>query len=461
MKSVSLFQVRPSFINNDPNAVSPLFEITPHSLTFAKDSRIFNVANQDRFYLFKATDTDPSVTNPTLTSDELDAIVAIKTAFDNAATIQGVGAIKNNLISGVIFEINQTPLLGSSLTFLDYTELTLHNGLVTAKELEIEISARISVRLWSSDLAFQASYPFYEIDIVLPFTNFGTLLGTNIPQFKVELLNIRPDTMHIQLEAARTVDVGGITRVFPPTFTRIIDVPFRDPSNPTINIPCYFGFNIYGPQGAYDDILRDRIREHLRDVLGFTDPQIDNFFPTLNQVNEFFFVPHWDNIAVPFNNSGENGIFSQMVPHYQKDFDLLDYFTIFDEAFVLENSYDFPMLYRNILITAINGKYSIANRQDFREYYSDLISQNSFSGPDLNRLNPRTVDFITMMEHILEVAIQPTSLLAYSKAMAKAGLGYVIRVRERFGVEYISIRRGEHYFYVIPRYEYNRIRDSL
>jgi len=178
---------------------------------------------------------------------------------------------------------------------------------------------------------------------------------------------------------------------------------------------------------------------------------IEQLFPSILNINEFFITPRWDKIAIP-SQVGQASINSQISLTYQEVFNIDKFIKIFtDTNYLMYNTYSVPFDYNNILLCITNGYYTEANVKDFKLYYSDLITVTS-THPDFARMSTVTQKFITLLENMLDIADCENSSELFNKILQNSN--YKFTIISRGGVEYLSIFYDKHQYYVIPKYQY-------
>lgn len=308
----------------------------------------------------------------------------------------------------------------------------------------------IKCSVWLSDRTFKLFYPLYDIDVVTPFEEFDTIVK-------------KPSEM---LAALGKFDLNKFARRqdevkdgYPSTFSRVLNIPYR-PRKDLKTVDCWFGFNIYGAAGDYEHLMREKLYDYLKD-LGLSDEWIEDHFPSIFEVNEFFIVPEWTDYALP-NRNNQGSINSQVNKAYSAPFNMPKYVKAYDgkDNFMRANTYNVPIAYNNLMCRVLNGVYTQEEVQDFKKYYGDLITVSSTS-PDFARMSTKTQRFLIVLNHMINVsdAIDQTEL--FNKLMSDSYLldnkliKFAIAVRR--GVTYISTYYDQHRYFMVPRYEFERI----
>lgn len=428
-----------SFINNNEGVVAPIYELSDMGLTYSKQKQQYASSDDSTFslYVFKEIDNDG------LSQTEIDNIINIVKEFVLYCTTVQLSEAQDRVIT---FMANYNVAHSSAaISDLKYTTL-IETENVTAPGYMTFTVLGISCSIWLNDPAFRGYFPDYEINIVYPFVNFNGTVA-NVSAMVSALSSFSLVEFNTRIEQAKGV--------YPTTYVKILNIPYRIPGTQILK-DCYFAFNQYGAQGNYDYVLKLKLYEALQG-LGLTSEYIEMIFPSILKINEFFITPRWDRFAIP-TQIGQNGILSQISKAFSDTFDLATYIKVYNDLdYLKNNSYNVPYDYNNVLLTISNGYYSDEEVKDFKTYYSDLISVTS-THPDFGRMNTKTQHFATMLENMLEVADAETSVKMFNKMLSNHD--YTFNMITRQGVWYLSMFFDKHQIYVIPKFEYMRLKNG-
>lgn len=432
-KEIKGFITRDDFVLSSNAEVSPLYELSDIAYTYSKDKKIYNSFNNSLYalHVFKHTEVQ------TLLQSEVEDIIEVVRKFSEYLT---ASLITNKQQSIIVFT-NDFNLLNPSkaVSEFSYNTVVSHQGIKSVDYVTFKING-ISCSLWLSDEVFRAFYPEYDINIVLPFSNFQAVVS-NTSEFIASLEGFDLIDFNRRVEENKND--------FPTTYTKIINIPYRVP-NSSVTKNCYFAFNIYGLQGNYDYILKLELYSYLTTVLGLEGSYVEAIFPTILNINEFFLVPRWDAISIP-SQVGQSGINSQIFASYSQTFDQDKFIKVYaDTAHLRANTYNVPFDYNNIMLQVTNGYYTEMPVRDFKTYYNDLITVTS-THPDFARMKSRTQRFVTLMESMLEVSNANNATEMFNKVLQNENYRFTIITRG--GVNYISIMFEDHQLYMVPKYE--------
>lgn len=425
-----------SFIDNALGAVAPLYEISPQGLTYAKEKQQYFSTTDSRYSLHVFHSEEGTL----LSQVQINAALEIVQRLVNYTTLNRTVSKQAAIVTFMTgYNLGHPGAEVSEMTISALLDL----GEYVAPDYVSFAVQGVTFSLWLNDASFRGFYPHYEIDIVLPFVDFESIVH-NGPAMMDASSSFSLVEFNKRIEEAK--------KNLPTTYTAILNIPYRLP-NSTVVRDMYFAFNQYGSQGNYDYVLKLKLYEYLKS-LGLTSEYIESIFPTILQINEFFVTPRWTSNAIP-SRVGQSAIMSQISKAYDTEFDLDRYIKVYtDLAFLRSNSYNVPYDYNNLLLTVTNGFYTDPEVRDFRTVYGDLITVTS-SHPDFARMSRKTMHLVTLLENMLSICDVDNSSQLFTKMMDNEN--YDFNILTRLGVSYLSIQMDGHQFYMIPKFEYRRL----
>ena len=436
-KEIKAFVTSDIFVDNTPNVISPLYEISDIALTYSKNKKQYfsSINPLYSLYLFKSIDlTD-------LTQDEVNNIINVITSLSSFLSTTQL-TTKQQIIISFVNDYNITNPT-SPISNLLYNN-TVDVNLTRSVDYLSFIVNDISCEIWLSDSIFRTFYPHYDINIILPVENFQAVVN-NAGNFITALDNFN------LLEFNERIEVNK--NLTPATYTKILNIPYRVP-NTNVYKNCYFAFNIYGLQGNYDYILKLELYKYLTENLSMPGSVVEEIFPSILNINEFFITPRWDKIAIP-SQVGQASIASQISSAFNEDFDANKFVKIYNNTnYLRNNTYSVPFDYNNILLHVTNGFYSEDGLQDFKQYFSDMITVTS-THPDFARMMPRTQHLVSLLENMLAISNCNNSTELFNNLVGNTN--YRFTIINRGGVNYLSYFLDKHQIYVLPKYEFLRL----
>ncbi len=436
-KEIKAFVTSDIFVDNTVNVISPLYEISDIALTYSKNKQqYFSTVNPlYSLYLFKAIELS------SLTQDEVNDILNVITTLSSFLTTTQLTSKQQILISFT----NDYNLMNptSPVSNLVYNNTVDVNLTRSVDYLSFSVKS-INCEIWLSDSIFRTFYPHYDVSIILPFENFPAIVN-NAGNFITALDGFDLLAFNERIETNKDVS--------PTTYTKMLNIPYRVP-NTSIYKNCYFAFNIYGLQGNYDYILKLELYQYLTTTLAMPGSVVEELFPSILNINEFFITPRWDKIAIP-SQVGQASIASQIASAFSEEFDADKFVQVYNNTtYLRNNTYAVPFDYNNILLHITNGFYSEDGFKDFKQYFGDFITVTS-THPDFARMSPRTQHLVSLLESMLVVSNCNNSTELFNNLIGNTS--YRFTIINRGGVNYISFFLEKHQIYVLPKYEFLRL----
>lgn len=437
MKEIKCFMTNSDFITPDNRTVAEVYELSDEGYTFSKRKQHVWLASAKHKGIVNFHYTEENE----LTQEEAEFIFKVIEDFSTHITTKIIEN-KDEITTTFLQEFNASSK--TKLLNIDYNTTT-KVGDEKYPDYVLFKTKGLSCSCWLSDFSFKQFYPLYDIDIIPPFQRFEQIVR-NDAEMIYEL-----DNFNLAI-FAESLDIRK--EGHPSTFTKVINVPYY-PDKGDKGIPCNFGFNIYGKQGEFDHLLRETLYQYLNKKLGLEEAWIEKHFPDIFKVNEFFIIPEWTSYAIPFA-TGQGSINSQILPTYPKVSGLEHFIPSYadDIEDLKKSAYDVPFAYNNITTRIVNGRRTVDQIKDFRKYYHDLITYSS-KHPDFDRMSSETMRFLIMMESMFYIADSNAQTEIFSKMMVPSEFKFSLS--ERTEVEYLSILFRDHRYYMLPRYEYERI----
>lgn len=436
-KEIKAFITSDNFIDNNSSVVSPLYELSDIALTYSKNKQQYFSTTNPLYSLFLFSATDLT----SLTQNEVNDIINVVTSLSSFLTTTQITS-KQQVIIAFTSEFNQTNPT-TPVDNLVYNNTVDVNLIRSVDYLSFTING-INCEIWLSDSIFRTFYPEYDISIILPFENYASIVN-NPSNFISALDSFDLLTLNERIEENKALS--------PTTYTKILNIPYHVP-NTNIYRNCYFAFNIYGLQGNYDYILKLELYSYMTNTLGMPGTTVEELFPSILNINEFFITPRWDKIAIP-SQVGQSSIASQIASAFNEQFDTDKFVKVYNNTtFLRNNTYAVPFDYNNIMLHITNGYYSEDNLQDFKTYFSDFITVTS-THPDFARMSVRSQHLVSLLESMLAVSNCSNSTELFNNLIGNTSYRFTIINRD--GVNYLSFFLDKHQIYVLPKYEFIRL----
>lgn len=436
-KQIRAFITNDNFIDNSSNVVSPLFEISDIALTYSRNKQQYFSTINPLYSLFLFSSTDLTF----LTQNEVNDIINVIISLNNFLSTTQITS-KQQIIITFTNNFNSTNPT-TPISNLLYNNTVDVNLVRSVDYLSFTID-NISCEIWLSDSIFRTFYPEYNISIVLPFENYSSIVN-NPSDFITALDSFDLVVMNNRIEKDKAMN--------PTTYSKIMNIPYRVP-NTSIYKNCYFAFNIYGLQGNYDYILKLELYNYMTTTLGMNSSVVEELFPSILNINEFFITPRWDKIAIP-SQVAQASISSQIASTFNETFDINKFIKIYNNiTYLRNNTYSVPFDYNNILLHITNGLYSENSIKDFKSYFSDFITVTS-THPDFARMSLRTQRLVSLLESMLSISNCNNSTELFNNMVSNTN--YRFTITNRSGVSYLSFLLDKHQIYILPKYEFLRL----
>lgn len=421
-------------VDNTPDVVGPVGELSSYSMTFARDKLIYTHADQPGLSVVSFSYQN-DVEYLTLSPTEQNTLVTVCgwiyqqgrgggfteniAEFQNALLAEFSGRIELH-DNGVMTTFGVNRYCPEFITFSPA-------GQGTTKQWTI----------WFSDLAFRNQAPLSLIHVVPPVKEVDDFFGTPA---EVQALVVPPDIQGMNDQAE---EMKGD---YPYTALRTWMFNWVNPSNPSEKIPTYWLTIHYGDAGNNLDSAKDAIVDH---ILSNSDRDREDWaeiFPDLFTSTEFIIVPHYDLVARE-SMSRQPAIYSPIVNHKISLDDMLHHVrgSGYSEKYIRDVIEIAPTLYRSLAISVVGGP---ENR--------DGINKLSLRYPDFMNIYTTHVDFGYMEEETREFVMTLTELIYVAEqATRSSSIPRKYNRITREGQAYISINFKGFLYLVVPKYDYN------
>jgi hypothetical protein len=401
-------------IDNDPNVVAPIGELSTRSRTYARDVQSYR---KDELadviaHVFSSKQDNASVT---LRGDVLDAVYTLSEYVYNRA-LSGL-----NTNDATALTSNLEADLGGSFTGWSVGDMVSNGSLWMPSYIIAYVLGQeedTSVRLFFADAAFQNLYDQYHITVSHPVDQIDDLQGT--------LASITAAT--VELNTSMVFDrLGQAAHPYPYTLSASFTFAVVNPQDPTDTLELPWSVAIYGQAGNNVDAIYSAIRASILENSSYGIEDWEDRIPDLFKTVEFTLVPFWDQYSVP-NQSLEAGLFSPLM-RYKDIFETLrSHMPLYSGAHIQEHADVTTYLYKSIAFGLCGGPENRNGLFDIRSFFPDYATLSTTS-IDFNRMSPETRGFVHRLSELLlqaELAGEFTLLPAgYSKVWRENRL-YII-----------------------------------
>lgn len=379
------------FVNNNPNVIAPLGEISTFSLTFTKDRKEYFDINIPNYQLVGISNYDdvtglPLAPNQPLYTLCMELVNTIRTyslnkvpPLDNNDLIASVYADYYNIVTNFQFH-----------NMISYNNVTLP-GFISFTAYDT------NVFLWVSDDTFQNEYPDFSITVIPPLPNVNDF--TKSPSVvRTELANLSPGVQMDNVQEAKN-DA-------PETVLRGLTINYVDPINSANTTPVTWYFLIYGLNGDDIDSMKDAAIKYLTDNSTQPIEFWQKIFPELFTRTQFVLTPNWGKKAIA-DMTTTAGIYSSIVK-MSNDINMVPpLIPMYDGTFVIANTYFTTHPYRNIGLFITNGPTNKTGYTDWYALFPDYLPYDTTS-LDFNRMSQYTINFLLLLEPLIIAAESST-----------------------------------------------------
>ena len=426
----------PLMTNNTPGIVAPFGELSPISLTFSRDVKMFaspTLYPTVELVTFKSVDiTSSAIELPETMTNACLAIASWIYSQSKAKQIPAntqLTAFKQALVSEFsavidsyglptpisqveIGEIMTTPNVGERLP--DYVAFRINDGVKP-----------YSIKFWFNDAKFQLQYLYYDMVVLPPLGVIDSLNGTTA-QISTLLSGVTKTQIINQMNA--------VTQDNPATTVYPIKLRWHNPSNKTSILDTEWFVVIYGKAGIDSDAVKDAIRTHIAANTG--NSNWTSIYPDLYAESEFIIVPFWDQLATADNGYDEGlyrtAINKETLKRIEQTKVPATYNTVTDfEAYKSLYLVTASSSYRSLMFYALGNPNNSGGFFSFIYLFPDYMDIST-SSPDFSRLTLKTQGFVVQLNEALHKAREFTR----SKAVPT---GYTLTVkanREYLGFDY-------------------------
>lgn len=414
MKIIQGFVTKDEYITNAPGQISPIFEISPQSLTYSRHRGEYQHHSYvgDILHTFMSVDSVTGV-KFSLTPSHVGEIFAVISSIMEYVASRTPPYSTVDFLNFVRAE-NQEEI--RDLAFGDYVDH--FPSIPEWVSWESVTHPGSQVRVWLSDQSFQFYYPSFENIVVPPVDNIDRFFG-NYSDMAGEILQTTIQQVMERAQSAR----GD----HPPTYTRVYEFNYTNPFNLNQKTKTVWSVLIYGREGDNIDHIKDSIIEYIEQNSSRSREEWEVIFPEIFQRTEFLIWPRWDLTSIP-NLSSNASLYSSVLDPMECIAFANERWTNYPIGYVDSHLSTIPFDYKAISAVILAGDSNIEGKKVFSNLYPDYIPVPNTSH-DFGRMKPKTQEWIMAM---LELLVEAEKATLYSPLPGK------IRRITRNGTIYIS-----------------------
>ncbi|ARV76862.1 virion structural protein [Pseudomonas phage Phabio] len=416
-------------VNNSPDQVAVLGEISGNSLTYAKDKTVHIGPSQPNttFIAFHSVRDDIRTDVPV---NYVDTVVKLGEYIYNQSV---AGVITNNtaqLRQMVMAEFNGIITSFTSGRMLNNGSLWMPEWI----EFGINDTEQNRINIWLADESFQAQYDEYIIEIIHPVLPYDDFFKDPLVVKEI-LANYNIVEKLEQVQARR--------EQYPYTYQQALQFDYVNPRDPTMRFPATWIAIIYGEAGNNPDLIKDKIVSDL--LSDTTHPRSDweAILPDLFMTTEFIFTPLWNQYSVP-NSDFRAGLYSPIFDPRKRQalFRATANGPAYTPVYVDNNYEESVNIYKSLAFGVIGNPQNRNGINKFSLQFKDYIVTETNSA-DAQRISPLTLEWMMIFSRLIVAAETMTAYTSVPKGVARMNRNGVIYASAFFkNVNYLVVSKG-------------------
>ena len=413
------------FVDNNPDTVSPLGELSKMSLTYSKEVGIYKNTNTPKYtlYSFKSKKDISEIEIPVnyqelilRISEHIYNLALEQTlrddAFYNIQILQDKfgDEIKNINVGDMVYA--KDVWMPEWISFSTYTDID-------------------SIKVWFSDEAFSTQYDETEFRIVPPIKEIDNF---QLPKSSVDVF-LKDYSLTDKLNQVELIKrEQPYTKLIALSHNHIEDHPNK------FETPTDWMVLVYGKGFSNDDLIKNALRQWILDNSNLDFNFWFKTFPSIFRDIEFIITPLWHKFAIP-NQTVQSG-FNSPIIEYNEISQLVDLFCKglgFEQTNTLSNTISTVSPIRNLSIISTGSSYNPNGSILLSDVIPDYINVST-SSLDFTRMRASTQNWIKEFIDLLILADTKEELF-------EVPIGYGIIKRDN--ITYVS-RRLDKINYLVP-----------
>lgn len=388
MLSINGFAKIDALANNTDGAIATFGELSPSSITFAKEKYYFgnHTLGDVTFVGFSCTNGPNKASIPSIIGNEI--ALVLNWIYDTAKN-GSLPNSKSQVITALMAEFgylttfNVGEILTASVLSMPEWIYFKNTGSTTTYE----------VKVWLSNDSFVGQYGLSEIIVIPPVTSVDVLFSNygSVQNY----LNNRTQT---QLTDA----IQNASGEYPYTFLRTETFNWVSSTNSTITLPTSWTVIGYGIAGNNVDAIKNAIKAFVLTNSSHTENEWKILIPSLFVSTEYIITPHWDVTSVDNLTEGGRLYSSIFGPQSITSYALLtkgDYPT----AHVNTTAKGSFFTYKTLAFSIVGNPDNINGDYNFALKYRDYLPVVS-TGPDFAKMSVATQQWSNLINSMLPIA---------------------------------------------------------
>lgn len=252
----------------------------------------------------------------------------------------------------------------------------------------------VSLQVFFSQEQMRDDYEPFEIRVCSPIEPI-TSLYTSYENARNALLKVTPTTRTALEESIRAGTNFTLQRSF--------ELTWQDPTNPTQQLTTYWTILCYGPRANRIDNILEAIRQYLLDNSEYTIDQWKDYFPDLLTVENFSFIPYWEQTALtagPQNHS----VYSPIVRLEEVSNYAIKYLPAYQPETLMTKGEIITHIFRGLQMFVMPGTGNPIERERFSLVYNDYIVAD-INDQNLSRVSQKTRNMTEALEKLARLAL--------------------------------------------------------
>lgn len=406
-------------INNDPNVVPPIGEISADSKTFVKDVTIYTHPDfAGVAYLgMQSLDDNLAVVQPSTVQTR--ACLEMITWIHAKARSGEIGPSSQG------FQTLFTAQFGDRFSLLQ-SGVHVLSGIywypVSISFAPVGREQDDNWTIWLSDAAFNNEFDVSIMHVVPPIENIDQFF--NQPAVVQALVD--------GMSRTTIMDKVALLRgPSPYTVLRMDDFDWFFANNADIKIKTYWTVIVYGRSGDNLDKVKEAIIEYVLANSNHTIEEWAVIFPDIFRSTEMVITPGYFAQGVP-DQQFERGVYSAITSG--KDVTALANLTTkghgYTPTHIVNSLTMLPSLFRSVNLTVIMGPENRPGYKHFRDLYWDYINVPTTQVQDFMRMREATREFVMLLTDMLEKAetLTPSTVIpAGFNRVQREGIWYLAK----------------------------------
>lgn len=384
------------YVDNNPDVVAPVGELSDHAATYAKDKGLYTDSTKYpgvEFVSFYSDNAGVRVDVPERVSGTILRIAQfivnraqVGSSPDNAEAFRQLinnefqGSVKGLAVGSVVRYNNQY--------FPTWIEFEAS-----------EYSTQNTVKVWFTDETFRDQYQHFEIQVVQPIDNLDDFF--NDPLDVKALLDRYSLSDKIQ-------QVNASRGKYPFSYLASKDYNYTDPRSKDYTLQTHWLVLIWGANGNNQDAIKAAIQKHILTHSKQNQDKWASIFPDLFLSTEHVIVPLWNKYSIA-NREIQGGIYS---PSINPDADNATVRKFVKGAkytpqWIAQNTEFSHNIYKSLSFASVGHPDNRDGIVRFSEKFPDYFVVTNDS-PDFNRMSQRTQAFVVKFARALKLAEETT-----------------------------------------------------